>query len=164
MAHPRAVQRVIDAGRALGIAVEPRSFPEGTKTAHDAARAVGVGVGQIVKSLIFVVDDEVVVAYVSGANQLDEVKLASAAGGRRCSRADAARVRSTTGFAIGGVPPFGHDHPSRTFVDPDLLAYDTVWAAAGTDRDVFALAPNQLVAWSGATVATLKRDETISAG
>src|SRR6187399_585310 len=153
----RNVRRVIDAGRAAGIDVEPVRFPEATKTAADAAAAIGCDVGQIVKSLIFAVDGQVVLAYVSGGNQLDESKLASAAGGLRCSRVDADTVRSVTGFPIGGVPPFGHATALAVFVDPDLLDYDEVWAAAGTWNDVFAIAPDRLVTASGGTVVDLKR-------
>ncbi len=154
----RNVTRVVDAGRNAGIDVVPRRFPEGTKTAADAAAAIGCKVDQIVKSLIFGVDGEVVLAYVSGANQLDESKLATAAGGERCARVDADVVRETTGFPIGGVPPFGHATALRTFVDPDLLTHDEVWAAAGTWHDVFPLTPQQLVAATGATVTDLRRD------
>ncbi len=152
----RNVQRVIDAGAALGVEVEPRTFPEGTKTAQDAADAIGCEVGQIVKSLIFAVDGELVLAYVSGANRLDESKLASAAGGLRCARVDADAVRSATGFPIGGVPPFGLASELRVFVDPDLLGHGEIWAAAGTWHDVFPLTPDQLVAASGATVFELR--------
>jgi prolyl-tRNA editing enzyme YbaK/EbsC (Cys-tRNA(Pro) deacylase) len=157
MTHPN-VQRVVDAGAALGISVEPATFPEGTKTAADAAAAIGCDVGQIVKSLIFGVDHEIVLAYVSGANQLDEQRLAAAAGGVRCHRVDADAVRATTGFPIGGVPPFGHATELRVFVDPDLLRYDEVWAAAGTWHDVFPLRPADLVRASGAAVTELKRE------
>jgi prolyl-tRNA editing enzyme YbaK/EbsC (Cys-tRNA(Pro) deacylase) len=151
------VQRVVDAAAELDLAIEVRTFPEGTKTAADAAAAIGVEVGQIVKSLIFAVDGEVVLAYVSGANQLDEARLAAAAGGVQCSRVDADTVRQVTGYPIGGVPPFGHDAPLRAFVDPDLLAYDEVWAAAGTWHDVFPIAPADLVRASGGVVVDLKR-------
>lgn len=157
MVH-RNVAKVIEAGEALGITVAPRSFPDGTRTAADAAAAIGVGVGQIVKSLIFAVDDELTLAYVSGSNQLDEAKLAHAAGGERCARVDADAVRDATGFPIGGVPPFGHATTLRVFVDPDLLQYDQVWAAAGTWHDVFALTPQQLVDASGGLVVDLRRD------
>jgi Cys-tRNA(Pro) deacylase len=148
---------VIEAGRALGLAVVTRRFPEGTKTAQDAANAIGVAVGQIVKSLVFAVDGEIVMAYVSGANQLDEKRLAAAAGGSKCSRVDADAVREATGFPIGGVPPFGLATQLRIFVDPDLLQYDEVWAAAGTWNDVFPIAPDDLVRASGAVVTDLKR-------
>ena len=154
----RNVTRVVDAGRALGIEVVPRTFPEGTKTAQDAAEAIGCDVGQIVKSLIFAVDGELVLAYVSGANRLDEDRLAAAAGGLRCARVDADVVRATTGFPIGGVPPFGHATRLRVFVDPDLLQYDEVWAAAGTWHDVFGIAPAALVGASDGVVTDLKRE------
>ncbi len=154
--HPN-VARVVAAAEAAGLDIDPVRFPAGAKTAADAAAAIGVDVGQIVKSLIFAVDGELVLAYVSGANQLDEAKLAAAAGGRRCSRVDADTVRSATGYPIGGVPPFGLATPLRVFVDPDLLVHDEVWAAAGTWVDVFAIAPAELVRISGAVVIDLKR-------
>ena len=152
------VQRVVDAAAALGLEVSPRTFPDGTRTAQEAADAVGVELGQIVKSLIFGVDGEIVLAYVSGANQLDETKLAEAAGGVMCQRVDADVVRSATGFPIGGVPPFGHASPLRVFIDPDLLKYDEVWAAAGTWHDVFGMDPHKLVEASGGAVTDLKRN------
>lgn len=151
------VRRVVDAAAGLGLTIEPVRFPEGTKTAADAASAIGVEVGQIVKSLIFGVDGEVVLAYVSGKNQLDERKLAAAAGGAKCSRVDADAVRQATGFPIGGVPPFGHATELPVFIDPDLLAYDEVWAAAGTWTDVFGITPDDLVRASGGTVIDLAR-------
>lgn len=150
------VQRVVDAAAALGLEVSPRTFPDGTRTAQEAADAVGVELGQIVKSLIFGVDGEIVLAYVS-ANQLDETKLAEAAGGVMCQRVDADVVRSATGFPIGGVPPFGHATPLRIFIDPDLLQYHEVWAAAGTWHDVFGIEPHKLVEASGGAVIDLKR-------
>ena len=154
--HPN-VQRVVDAGAQRGLTIEPRQFPEGTKTAQDAANAIGVEVGQIVKSLIFGVDGEIVLAYVSGKNQLDEKKLAHAAGGAKCKRVDADVVRQATGFPIGGVPPFGHATHLRVFIDPDLLAYDTVWAAAGTWNDVFEITPAELVRASEGTIVELRK-------
>lgn len=154
--HPNAT-RVTDAARDLGLSIEVTEFPEGTRTAEEAAAAVGVAPGQIVKSLVFAVDGEVVVALVSGSNRLDERALAAAAGGARCERVDAAVVREATGFPIGGVPPFGHAERLRTFVDRDLLDHDVVWAAAGTPRDVFPIAPGDLVRVSGGVVADLAR-------
>ena len=158
---------VSEAARALGLEIDVKEFPEGTRTAQDAAAAIGVTVGQIVKSLVFAVgfesdgddpatDGETVVAYVSGSNQLDEQALA-AAGAARAWRVEAERVRAATGFPVGGVPPFGHSTQMRVFVDVDLLAHDEVWAAAGTPRHVFALRPDQLVAMSGAVAAPLAR-------
>jgi prolyl-tRNA editing enzyme YbaK/EbsC (Cys-tRNA(Pro) deacylase) len=154
--HPNVV-RVVEAAQALGLEITPRRFPDGTKTAADAAAAIGVELGQIVKSLIFAVDGEVVLAYVSGSNQLDEKKLALAAGGLKCARVDADVVRQATGFPIGGVPPFGHSTQLRVFVDPDLLQYDEVWAAAGTWNDVFGAAPADIVRVAGGVVTDLKR-------
>jgi len=151
------VARVVAAAAGLGLHISPRRFPEGTKTAADAAAAIGVDVGQIVKSLVFAVDGEVVLAYVSGANQLDEKKLAAAAGGVKCARVDADVVRAATGFPIGGVPPFGHTRRLRVFIDPDLLRFDEVWAAAGTWHDVFGIDPRRLVEASEGAVVDLKR-------
>ena len=154
--HPNVV-RVVEAARALGLEIVPRRFPDGTKTAADAAAAIGVELGQIVKSLIFAVDGEVVLAYVSGANQLDEKKLALAAGGLKCTRVDADVVRQATGFPIGGVPPLGLATQLRVFIDPDLLQYGEVWAAAGTWNDNFGAAPADIVRVAGGVVTDLKR-------
>lgn len=154
--HPNVV-RVMEAARERGLEITTKRFPEGTKTAADAAAAIGVSVGQIVKSLVFAVDGEIVMAYVSGANQLDEKKLALAAGGAKCSRVDADAVRAATGYPIGGVPPFGHTTQLRVFVDPDLLQYDEVWAAAGTWNDNFGAAPADIVRVAGGVVTDLKR-------
>ena len=155
--HPNVV-RVKEAATAAGLTIETRKFPEGTKTAQDAADAIGVGVGQIVKSLVFGVDEEIVMALVSGSNQLDEKKLAAAAGGAKCKRVDADAVRAATGFPIGGLPPFGHSTQLRVVVDPDLLQYDEVWAAAGTWNDNFGANPNDIVRVAGGVVTDLKRD------
>ena len=154
--HPNTL-RVITAAREAGLEITTRRFPEGTKTAADAAAAIGVVVGQIVKSLVFGVDNEIVMALVSGSNQLDEKKLAAAAGGAKCSRVDADAVRAATGYPIGGVPPFGHTTQLRVFVDPDLLQYDEVWAAAGTWNDNFGANPNDIVRVAGGVVTDLKR-------
>ena len=154
--HPNVV-RVMEAARERGLEITTKRFPEGTKTAADAAAAIGVSVGQIVKSLVFGVDTEIVMALVSGSNQLDEKKLALAAGGAKCSRVDADAVRAATGYPIGGVPPFGHSTQLRVFVDPDLLQYDEVWAAAGTWNDVFPISPSDLVSASHGVVVELRR-------
>ena len=154
--HPNVV-RVVEAARALGLEITPRRFPDGTKTAADAAAAIGVELGQIVKSLIFAVDGEVVLAYVSGSNQLDEKKLALAAGGLKCARVDADVVRQATGFPIGGVPPLGFATQMRVFIDPDLLQYDEVWAAAGTWNDVFPIDPKVLQRAASGVVVDLRR-------
>ena len=154
--HPN-VSRVVSAAKERGLEINTKRFPEGTKTAADAAAAIGVTVGQIVKSLVFGVDGEIVMALVSGSNQLDEKKLALAAGGAKCARVDADAVREATGFPIGGVPPFGHSTQLRVFVDPDLLQYDEVWAAAGTWNDNFGANPNDIVRVADGVVTDLKR-------
>ena len=154
--HPNVV-RVTAAAKERGLEISTRRFPEGTKTAADAAAAIGVTVGQIVKSLVFGVDNEIVMALVSGSNQLDEKKLALAAGGAKCARVDADAVREATGYPIGGVPPFGHSTQLRVFVDPDLLQYDEVWAAAGTWNDNFGAAPADIVRVADGVVTDLKR-------
>jgi Cys-tRNA(Pro) deacylase len=154
--HPN-VSRVVSAAKERGLEINTKRFPEGTKTAADAAAAIGVTVGQIVKSLVFGVDGEIVMALVSGSNQLDEKKLALAAGGTKCARVDADAVREATGYPIGGVPPFGHSTQLRVFVDPDLLQYDEVWAAAGTWNDNFGANPNDIVRVAGGVVTDLKR-------
>ena len=123
-----------------------REFPAGTRTAQDAAAAIGCGVGQIVKSLVFVRGDEPVLVLCSGANTVDSERLGLA-------KADADLVRRATGFAIGGVPPYGHPAPLETLVDEDLMGYDEIWAAAGTPRSVFPLTPPELLDRSGGTVA-----------
>ena len=136
-----------------GITVQ--RFPEGTRTAVDAARAVGCEVGQIVKSLVFVAGGTPVVALVSGANRLDEARLGAVAG-EPVLKADAVTARAATGYAIGGVPPFGHATEVRVFMDRDLLAYDAVWAAAGRPDSVFEIQPDRLRELSKATVVDLK--------
>jgi prolyl-tRNA editing enzyme YbaK/EbsC (Cys-tRNA(Pro) deacylase) len=113
-----------------GIGVAVRQFPAGTRTAIDAARAVGCDVGQIVKSLVFMAGGRPVVALVSGANRLDERRLGAAAG-EPVEKADAEVARLATGYAIGGVPPFGHATEVPVFMDRDLLGHAVIWAAAG---------------------------------
>jgi Cys-tRNA(Pro) deacylase len=140
----RNVRQVVEAARLLGIQIHPREFPDGTRTAADAALAIGVDLGQIVKSLVFAVDDEVVVALVSGDNLLHEEKLARCAGGTRAWREDAETVREATGYPVGGVPPFGHREPLRVFIDEDLMTFDELWAAAGTPHWNFAITPDEL--------------------
>jgi prolyl-tRNA editing enzyme YbaK/EbsC (Cys-tRNA(Pro) deacylase) len=149
-----AAQRVADALAAAGIAVEVEEFAESTRTAEEAAQAVGATVGQIVKSLVFLAGTQPILALVSGANRVDSVKLAAAAGGP-IKRADADAVRGATGYAIGGVPPIGHATSLPTYFDRDLLQYPVVWAAAGTPNAVFRIAPGELLRVSGATAVDL---------
>lgn len=132
-----------------------RQFPAGTRTAQDAANAIGCEVGQIVKSLVFVAAGRPVVALVSGANRLDERRLGEAAG-EPVTKADAATARAATGYAIGGVPPFGHATDVPVYMDRDLLGFDVVWAAAGRPDSVFEIRPERLRELSNATVLDLK--------
>ena len=121
-------------------------------------RAVGVEVGQIVKSLLFSVNGQTVLALISGVNRVDEHALARAAGhdDGEVTKLDANAVRAATGYSIGGVPPFGHPTPLSTFVDRDLLSFDTVWAAAGTPRHVFSATPGELVRLTDGTIADVR--------
>jgi Cys-tRNA(Pro) deacylase len=148
-----AVDRFLEAARAAGLEPDVRRFPEGTRTAQDAAAAIGCDVAQIVKSLVFRADDEPVLAFTSGANRVDTEKLARIAGTRRVRRATPEEAREATGFAVGGTPPLGHRERLRTWIDPSLLEFETVWAAAGTPDAVFPLHPRELVACTGAAEA-----------
>lgn len=156
--HPSA-QKVADAAQELSLTIEIVEFAQTTRTAQEAADAIGCQVAQIVKSLCFAVEGTAVMCLVSGANQLDEKKLAALCGvGRKqVQRADAEFVKAQTGFSIGGVPPFGHSQPLRIFIDDDLLTFDVVWAAAGTPFAVFAISPTTLQTASNGTVADLKK-------
>jgi len=157
-ALPASTQRVVDAAHALGLEIEVREFPEGTRTAEDAARAVGVTVGQIVKTLIFLADTSPVVCFVSGVNRLDTQRLAAASGAAKIGRADADAVRAATGYAVGGVPPFGYPAPLTAYCDPDLLQYDAVWVAGGTPHSVFPIDPHRLVEVTSAQIVNLKEE------
>ena len=148
-----ALERFVEAARGHGLEPEVRRFPEGTKTAKDAARAIGCDVAQIVKSLVFTADDRPVLALTSGRNRVDTDALAELVGAGAVRRASPDEAREATGFAVGGTPPFGHIERIRTFIDPDLLGFDEVWAAAGTSDSVFPLSPNDLVRASGAAEA-----------
>ena len=137
------------------LSVTVKEFPQGTRTAVDAARAVGCDVGQIVKSLVFVAGGKPVVALVSGANRLDEKRLAAVAG-EPVVKADADTARTATGYAIGGVPPFGHSTDVPVFMDRELLEHRVVWAAAGRPDSVFEIEPERLRELSNAVVMDLK--------
>jgi Cys-tRNA(Pro) deacylase len=149
-----AARRVADALAAAGVASEVRSYAESTRTAEEAAEAVGANVGQIVKSLIFLADGRPILVLVSGANRLDTAKLAQIAGAK-ITRADADTVRAATGYAIGGVPPVGLATPLPVYFDRDLLQYAAVWAAAGTPHAVFSIAPETLARITHAEIVDL---------
>jgi prolyl-tRNA editing enzyme YbaK/EbsC (Cys-tRNA(Pro) deacylase) len=148
----KAVERFERAARATGLSFEVLRFPEGTKTAGDAARAVGCEVGQIVKSLVFVADGDAFLALTSGSNRADPARLAAILGADQVRRATADEARDATGFAIGGTPPFGHPRPLTILVDRDLMDHHDVWAAAGTPDSVFRLTPDDLLRASGGRV------------
>lgn len=156
---PAPCQRVLEAATRKGVSLDIFTFDESTHTAQDAARAVGAEVGQIVKSLVFVVDGkdgpEPCLALVSGANRVDVALLAAVLTVPRMRRATADEAHQLTGFAIGGIPPFGHTRPIRTVMDPDLGRFGTVYAAAGTPFTVFATAPATLRMLANAVVAPI---------
>jgi prolyl-tRNA editing enzyme YbaK/EbsC (Cys-tRNA(Pro) deacylase) len=150
-----AIDRFLEAARLQGLEPDVRRFPEGTKTANDAARAIGCDVGQIVKSLVFMADDRPIMAFTSGANRVDEAKLAELVGTSSVRRATPEEARAATGFAVGGTPPFGHPERLTYLVDHDLLSWEQIWAAAGTPDSVFPLTPAELLRVTGASPSAL---------
>ncbi len=154
----RNVARVTQAAADAGLRIAVVRFPEETRTAEDAARAVGCEVGQIVKSLVFVADGKPLVALVSGAHRLDPRRLAAVVGATEVRRASGDEVRSATGYAIGGVPPVGHAQPLPILIDRNLLAHATVWAAAGLPDAVFEVDPRALLAATAARAEDLAAD------
>ena len=158
-AHP-AVRRVLDAAERKGIALEVSTFAESTHTAEEAAAALGAELGQIVKSLVFVVPGEAgelepILCLVSGVNRVDMARLAAATGEPAIRRATAREANDLTGFTIGGIPPIGHSRALRVIMDPDLGRYETVWAAAGLPTAVFPVPPATLRMLSNAEVTPL---------
>jgi len=152
-----SAKRVADAARTLGLEISVREMSESTRTAEEAAAACGVTVGQIVKSLVFSGADsgKPYLLLVSGSNRVNEKGVARHLG-EKLKRPDAHAVRDLTGYAIGGIPPFGHATPLATYVDEDLLQYDVVWAAAGTPKAVFSVAPARLRDATGAKVIDVR--------
>lgn len=155
-----AVQRVVDAAGRKGVTLRVVLLEATSHTAEDAARALGVDVGQIVKSLVFVAPreeagHEPVICLVAGVNRVDVARLAAVVGEPGIRRATAREARDLTGFAIGGIPPVGHPRAVRAVMDPDLGRYPEVWAAAGTDRAVFPVAPAALRVLTNAVVAPI---------
>ncbi|HVZ01236.1 MAG TPA: YbaK/EbsC family protein [Dongiaceae bacterium] len=157
-----SVTRVRQALAELGLEAEIKEFSASTRTSADAAAAIGCSVAQIAKSLVFRTrpSGRAVLVMASGANRVDEAKLAARLG-ENIGKADAGFVRAETGFAIGGVAPVGHDVGKRgmrlrTLIDRDLLQYDVIWAAAGSPNSVFRLTPDDLVRITQGEVADLK--------
>lgn len=165
-AHP-ANERVREAAAQRGVTIGIVTFDESTHTAQEAAAAIGVELGQIVKSLVFMApidparDDlgvEPVIALVRGTDRVDIGKLVSVSARPRLRRASAQEVKTVTGYAIGGVPPFAHQQKIAVVMDPALDGYEEVWAAAGTATTVFPIAPATLAMLSDALVAPCAQD------
>ena len=156
MSLKTSAQRVQDALQAAGFPNQVVELPDSTRTAAEAAAAVGCTVGQIVKSLLFEAkpSGRAVLVAASGSHRVDEQAVAAVIG-ERIARASPDFVRDRTGFAIGGVPPIGHAQPVVAVVDEALLGYDRIWAAAGHPHAVFALTPGELVRMTGGAVARI---------
>ncbi|WP_406861403.1 YbaK/EbsC family protein [Streptomyces sp. HUAS MG47] len=152
LAHPQFAAALKD----LGIEAEVRRFPDATRTAAEAAAAIGCDVSEIVKSLIFAADSVPVLVLMDGSSRVDLERVRAELGAGKVTRADATVVRETTGYAIGGVPPFGHRTRTRVLADRALLDHDVVWAAAGTPHTVFPMEPRTLIAHAGATLADVR--------
>ena len=152
-----SAQKVQDALLASGVQLQVVELPASTRTAQDAARAIGCQVGQIVKSLVFCRQQsgQPLLILASGINRVDEAHIEKLIG-EAIGKADAAYVRAQTGFAIGGVPPLGHDTPLETLIDEDLLQYQHIWAAAGTPNAVFSLEARELPRLTGGQVVQIK--------
>ena len=156
MARMNAIDRFIGEAEASGLDIEVQRYPDGTRTAADAAAAVGCKIDQIVKSLVFMADVRPILILCSGARRVDEEKLAEYIG-TEIRIAGASEVRAATGYAIGGTPPLGHTVPLKTVVDPHLMEFEEIWAAAGPPDSVFPIKPKELVkATSGAVVAVTR--------
>jgi prolyl-tRNA editing enzyme YbaK/EbsC (Cys-tRNA(Pro) deacylase) len=154
-----ALERFLEAARAHGLEPEIHRFPQGTKTAEDAARAIGCDVAQIVKSLVFMADDRPVLALTSGRNRVNTAALARLTGASVVRRATPEEARWATGFAVGGTPPFGYPESLRAFLDPELMSYDEVWAAAGTPDAVFPISPADLRRVTSSTIGDFAESE-----
>ena len=154
-----SARRVQQALEARGVAMQVVELPGSTRSAPEAARAIGCDVAQIVKSLLFKTKKtgRPVLVLASGVNRVDEKKLRRLVG-EKIGKADADFVRAHTGFAIGGVPPIGHKEPLDAWIDEDLLQHDQLWAAAGTPHAVFALAPADLQNITAGRVVDVKRE------
>ena len=161
-----AIRRVVDAAARKGVDLKVVTFDESTHTAAEAARAVGADLGQIVKSLVFVIpkdggDLEPVVVLVSGPNRVDLPRLGAVLVAPDIRRATAREANDLTGFVIGGIPPFGHERRVRVVMDPDLGRYETVWAAAGLPNAVFPCTPSELRMLADAHVAPIAEEPPI---
>lgn len=165
--HP-SIRRVLDAAARKGVTLEVTTFDESTHTAAEAATAVGAELGQIVKSLVFVVPSpdglEPLICLVAGHNRVDLARLAAVTSVADVRRASAREAHDLTGFAIGGIPPIGHIRTVRVIMDPDLGRYPVVWAAAGLSTAVFPVAPGTLRILSNAVVAPIAEERPAADG
>lgn len=155
-AHPRFASALADLGLS---SIEIRAFPDATRTAAEAAAAIGCELAAIVKSLVFEADGEPVMVLMDGASRVDVERLRTDLGAAKVKRAGADTVRAATGYAIGGVPPFGHTTKLPVLADRSLLDHETVWAAAGTPHTVFPLAPKILIAHADATLTDVREEQ-----
>ncbi|MFJ9829307.1 YbaK/EbsC family protein [Streptomyces sp. NPDC101160] len=151
-AHPQFAAALLE----LGLDVEVRRFPDETRTAQQAAEAIGCAVSEIVKSLVFAADGVPVLVLMDGSSRVDVERVRAELGAAAVTRADAKVVRETTGYAIGGVPPFGHRTRTRVLADRGLLDHEVVWAAAGTPHSVFALDPESLITQAGGLLVDVR--------
>lgn len=154
MTHPN-IERVRASLHEQGIEAQPVEFAESTRTSAEAAAAIGTTVAQIAKSLVFLADQQPLLVIASGVNRVDTKKLGALLNAK-ITRADADAVRQATGFPIGGVPPIGHTTPLRTVIDEDLIAFESIWAAAGTPNAVFQTTPADLRKMTSGQVADIK--------
>jgi prolyl-tRNA editing enzyme YbaK/EbsC (Cys-tRNA(Pro) deacylase) len=152
-----SARKVQDALNTRGFSCKVVELPDSTHTAKEAAQAIGCGVEQIVKSLIFKGkhSNKPLLVVASGTNRVSEKRLGELAG-EPITKADADFVRQHTGFAVGGVPPVGHTEQIETFIDEDLLQYEEIWAAAGTPFAVFRLTPSDLQTMTGGRTVSIK--------
>ncbi len=155
---PPASRRVVAAAADLGLDIEIVRFPEGTRTAADAARAVRCPIGAIVKSIVLAADGQPVVVFISGSHRVSYDKVAAALGASTVTKADAEQARQATGYAIGGTAPFGYPTPVPLLFDTTLHSYDVVWAAGGTPDSVFSIKPAELLRATGAVEANVADD------
>ncbi|WP_255149813.1 YbaK/EbsC family protein [Halorarius halobius] len=158
--HPRAEEFAVESRERYGFDPDVREFPEGTKTAADAAAAIGCDVAQIASSIAVETDDGLAVVVTSGANRVDTAKVAALLDAGSASMADAGDVKETVGWSIGGVPPFCHASDVPVLVDETLLSFAEVWAAAGTPEAVFSIAPERLRELSGGRPADVKQADS----
>ena len=151
----KATSRFREASLSLNYDPEIQFFPEGTRTAIDAAKAVGCELGQIVKSLVFIAGDSPILILASGKNRVDEERVLEFLGTKTLIMASPKIVKRVTGFSIGGTPPFGHSQRIQTIVDSDLISYEQIWAAAGTPDSCFPITPAKLCEIATATVSKI---------